>query len=136
MKLIIYFLIHGIFLTQLHAEENKVPEKATQPAILKEKSVEAEPTENQDSYKRIDYSIDWKYKAGEYFIYDCKRNYFACVDLDGYERCVEDRKNSIAKEKSKYDCAPLKQFPDKRACIVYNYSIIERVATKKFCYPK
>jgi hypothetical protein len=128
MKFFLIFLIQALVMSSLYGEEVKAPEKEHEKI--------AEPAENSDAYKRIDYSIDWKYKAGEYFIYDCKRQYYACVDLDGYERCVEDRKNSISKDKPKYDCAPLKQFPDKRSCIVYNYSIIERVATKKFCYPK
>jgi hypothetical protein len=129
MKTTLLMIFCSFFLSLARAEEKKILDKP-------QEKVADEQAESQDAYKRIDYAIDWKYKAGEYFIYDCKREYYACVDSEGYDRCVEDRKNSITKGKSKYDCAPLKQFPDKRACIVYNYSIIERVATKLFCFPK
>ena len=150
MKYVLVLIVHTLLFGAISAQDKKTTEKPAENSLEKDslkkvdkeqdkdknKDKDKEPTDNEDAYKRIDYALDWKYRGGEYFIYDCKREYYACVDSDGFERCTEDRKNSIIKGKKKYDCAPLKQFPDKRSCIVYNYSIIERVATRLFCYPK
>lgn len=81
------------------------------------------------------YPIDWKYKAGEYFIFDCERGHYACVDNDGQDNCREERKFAREKKLPQYPCAPLKRFASKKECVEENYKIQDIGAIKRFCYP-
>lgn len=85
---------------------------------------------------KIDYQIDWKYKAGEYLIFDCERSHFACVNIDGDDNCREERKFAMEKMASSYPCAPLKKFKDKKSCVEKSYQLVDLNALKRFCYPK
>jgi hypothetical protein len=85
---------------------------------------------------RGDYQISENYVAGEYLIYDCQREFFACVNLESNESCQVRRNNSIKLAEKKYPCAPLKKFNDKRECVLRNYSAIETAKLKRFCFAK
>lgn len=85
---------------------------------------------------KIDYQIDWKYKAGEYLIFDCERSHFACVNSDGDDNCREERNFAMEKRAGRYPCAPLKKFKDKKSCIEKSYQLVDLNALKRFCYPK
>ena len=83
-----------------------------------------------------DYEINWKYKAGEYLIYDCERRHYACVNHEGNSNCLEERNFAIKKKLNNYPCAPLAKFDDKKSCVEKNYKIVDIDAPKRFCYPK
>lgn len=85
--------------------------------------------------KKSDYKIDWKYSAGQYLIYDCDRNHYACVDVSGFDNCQEERNFAIGKKLTNYPCAPLKKFSDKSACVIKSYEVVDNMALKRFCYP-
>lgn len=84
----------------------------------------------------VNYPIDWKYQAGEFFIFDCERNHYACVNADGFANCREERNFAAEKKLSSYPCAPLKKFADKKSCMLKNYEIVDIMAIKRFCFPK
>lgn len=86
--------------------------------------------------KKIDYQIDWKYKAGEYLVFDCERSHYACVTSEGYENCQEERSFSLAKKEGRLPCAPLKKFKNKKSCVEKNYELVDINALRRFCYPK
>lgn len=86
--------------------------------------------------RKSSYKIDWKYTAGSYFIFDCERLHFACVDLDGHNNCSEERKFAVGKKAPRYPCAPLGKFSDKKTCVLKSYEIIDYNPTRRFCYPK
>lgn len=89
-----------------------------------------------DESRNPDFQIDWKYKAGEYLIYDCERSHYACVNLDGFNNCSEERNFAIEKKSAFYPCAPFKKFADKKSCVEKNYKVVDVGAIKRFCYPK
>lgn len=93
-------------------------------------------SDQMDEGRKPDYPIDWKYKAGDYLIYDCDRGHYACVDKDGYTNCDEERKYALEVKAKIYPCAPLKKFTDKKECIQKQYEILAINANKRFCYPK
>lgn len=85
--------------------------------------------------KKSDFKIDWKYMAGEYLIFDCERNHYACVNVSGFDNCQEERNFAIGKKLAAYPCAPLKKFPNKKSCVLKNYETVDILALKRFCYP-
>lgn len=101
-----------------------------------EKKPDATGTDNELLLKKMNYQINNKYKAGMFLIYDCKGEYYACVDGDGNENCRESRDASIAKKDGRYPCAPLKKYENVQECLVKNYEVIESLALKRFCFPK
>lgn len=88
------------------------------------------------SNKLSNYQIDSRYKAGEYLIYQCEFEYYACVDADANQKCLEKREEEKTKKHKSYTCAPLKKFQNKKACLVSNYEVVESNAKKRFCYPE
>ena len=95
----------------------------------------AKPSADPD-WKPQNYSIDWKYHAGEYFIFDCERGHYACVDKEGNENCREERNFALEKKAEIYPCAPLKRFASKKECVLENYKIVDINAKRRFCFPK
>lgn len=98
--------------------------------------VAAKPVEAELEFKKINYRMNGRYTAGEFLIFDCQGEYYACVDQDGTEKCRENRDLSIKKKEKRYPCAPLKKFDDKKTCLEKNYEVMESLALKRFCYPK
>lgn len=87
-------------------------------------------------WRQENYPLDWKYHAGEYFIYDCERAHFACVDKEGDTNCRQERNFAMEKKLPQYPCAPLKKFESKKDCVHENYKVQDIGAHKRFCYPK
>lgn len=96
----------------------------------------AKPVEVELEVKKSNYRINGRYQAGEFLVYDCQGEYYACVDQDGSEKCREDRDVSIKRKEKRYPCAPLKKFENKKTCLQKNYEVIESLALKRFCFPK
>jgi len=63
-----------------------------------------------DDYRKPNYLVDNKLRAGEFLMYDCKEEVYVCVDKDTFENCLEDRQKAISRQNPKYPCAPLKNF--------------------------
>ncbi|MFA6237545.1 MAG: hypothetical protein WC635_09485 [Bacteriovorax sp.] len=89
-----------------------------------------------ESSQRVDYQIDWKYKSGNYLIFDCERSHYACVTKDGDDNCREERNFAIEKKLPTYPCAPLRKFTTKATCMIKNYEVVDTQALRRFCYPK
>lgn len=86
--------------------------------------------------RRANYQINDYYKAGSYLIFDCFRDYYTCVDEDGFKRCREKRQQDMEKKLNVFTCAPLKKFQTQTICAQKNYEVVEAVAKKHFCYPR
>lgn len=85
--------------------------------------------------RKTDYQINWKYKGGEYLIFDCERDHYACVNADGFQNCQEERNFAIEIKAPKYPCVAFKKYDSKKLCVVKNYEVVERNVLKRFCYP-
>jgi hypothetical protein len=81
------------------------------------------------------YQISERYKGGRHLIYDCRGQFFACVNIDSKETCQMLRGRSFEKNEEKLRCAPLKSFADKESCLKRQYEVIEEVHLKRFCFP-
>lgn len=86
--------------------------------------------------RKSNYQLTNRYKGGPYLVYDCVGEFYACVDVDGSEKCREKRDESINKKETRLPCAPLKKFEDKKTCLQKNYEVLEALAVKRFCFPK
>jgi len=86
--------------------------------------------------RKTQYQIDFKYKAGDYLIFNCERKHYACVNLDGFQNCTEERRRALSNKATNLSCAPLKKFNDKKLCVEKNYQLVDINAIKRFCYPK
>lgn len=86
--------------------------------------------------KKSNYRLNVRYKGGPYLIYDCVGSYYACVDADSNELCKADREKSKLGKEVRYPCAPLEKFPEKKKCLLMNYTVLEKTDHKRFCYPK
>jgi len=85
---------------------------------------------------RENYSIDSRYKAGNYLIYNCYFRHYACVDFDGSVACNQERKEAQFEGLHNYPCAFLKTFKSKEECIHKNYDVEYRNALVRFCFKK
>jgi hypothetical protein len=100
-------------------------------------SAEAEKKIDNSLETRLsNFKIDENFRAGEYLIYDCKKKAYTCVDDNSFETCKMRREESKNKKQRVYLCAPLKKFPNRKACLLYNYDVIQAVNTDRFCFPK
>ena len=91
---------------------------------------------NVELVAQEEYQLDWKYRAGQYLIYDCDRGHYACINKTGLDNCVEERNYAIAIKAKSLKCAPLKNFTNKKECIEKSYKLVDIGAIKRFCYPK
>ncbi len=82
------------------------------------------------------FQISERYKGGRHLIYDCRGQFFACVNIDSKEACLLSRQRSKEKGEEMFRCAPLKTFVDKESCLRRNYEVVEEVHLKRFCFPK
>jgi hypothetical protein len=96
----------------------------------------AKPNEELVETRKSNYQLTNRYKGGPYLVYDCQGEFYACVDVDGSEKCREKRDESINKKETRLPCAPLKKFEDKKTCLQKNYEVLESIAVKRFCFPK
>lgn len=88
------------------------------------------------SVSNEEYRISDRYKGGEFLIYDCKLEFFACVNAEGQTDCLTRRNTAISSKKKVYPCAPLRKFSDKESCVLKNYALMETGKLKRFCYPQ
>lgn len=89
-----------------------------------------------DDYRKPNYLVDSKLRAGEFLMYDCRQAVFVCVDSETFDLCDNSRKDAIARKKSSYPCAPLKRFSNKRECLYKNYEMSLGQKMIQFCKSK
>ena len=73
------------------------------------------------------------YRRGNYLIFDCEDQHFACVDDMSFKRCQEWRQKAIDKIEEYMPCAPLKRYDSIEACDKDHYQYIYKSIPKKFC---
>jgi len=79
------------------------------------------------------HQYDYRYYAGEYLIYDCKKRHFACVNKNGFEYCQLARKKTKREKHSIYACAHLKSFQTLTNCLEKQYELMHSLPSKLFC---
>lgn len=77
--------------------------------------------------------LDKKILYGSNMIYDCDKQYFACVDLDSYEKCGDRRNEDKKNLKQKLGCAPLKKYQYLLDCSMKQSKYIESNRPVVFC---
>lgn len=77
--------------------------------------------------------LDKKILYGSNMIYDCEKQYFACVDLDSYEKCVDVRNEDKKNLKQNLGCAPLKKYQYLLDCSMEQSKYIENSRPVVFC---
>jgi len=77
--------------------------------------------------------LDKKILYGSNMIYDCEKQYFACVDLDSYEKCGDRRNEDKKNFKQKLGCAPLKKYQYLLDCSMEQSKYIENNRPVVFC---
>ena len=97
------------------------------------------PKERQKTIAELDREIpsgkilSRYYRRGNYLIYDCEDQHFACVDDVSYGRCQVWRQKAIDKIEEYMPCAPLKRFESIEACDRDHYKYMYTYVPKKFC---
>lgn len=119
-KLLVLFLLVSSF-AQIRAEDEAQPEKKI---------------DNSLETRLANFRIDENFRAGEYLIYDCGKKAFTCVDENSFDTCKLRREESRDKNRRVLLCAPLKKFSNRESCLLYNYELIQKAHTEKFCYRK
>lgn len=86
------------------------------------------------AFEREDYQINRQFKAGPFLIYHCVDQFFACVDQAGFEKCKEMRNELNTVGKKKKNCAPLKEFSEKKECLQEQYRVSALTIPKRYCH--
>ncbi len=87
------------------------------------------------SLKQEEYVLDYRNRAGRNLIYDCQRDFYACVDDISSDNCLKQR--TLAKKAKNYDlsCAFFKRFETKKECLLQHYKMLDK-KSKPFCFRK
>lgn len=87
------------------------------------------------SLKQEEYVLDFRNRAGRNLIYDCQRDFYACVDDISSDNCLKQR--ALAKKAKNYDlsCAFFKRFETKKECLLQHYKMLDK-KSKPFCFRK
>lgn len=80
-----------------------------------------------------DIMISRQYRRGANLIYDCESQHFACVSLEGFERCTQKRAEDLQKKKIDLRCTPFKAFSTVEECSSEQLRVIEGLFKKDFC---
>ena len=84
--------------------------------------------------QHISKQISPNYRSGSNLIYDCKHKSYACVNIESYEYCSQQRDLEIKEKKSLLlSCAPLKKFESFDECIKDQYYLQHRRRNLSFC---
>ena len=82
-----------------------------------------------------EYFIDLRNRAGNHLIYDCRRNFFACVDEISKDSCIDRRGFQKIKKADKLECAFFKSYKNKVECVQEQYKMLEK-KERDFCFKK
>jgi hypothetical protein len=95
-----------------------------------------EQNHQKDQKDEIGVRLSKDYTLGQYLIYDCKRKFFACVNLASYDYCEKERQSlfKLGLKKGTFTpCAPFKRFDSILDCQKEQVIQIEKTRTYPFC---
>lgn len=75
-----------------------------------------------------------RYRRGSYLIYDCEDRHYACVNVENFNRCQEERQIALETFTPSLPCAPLKEFETADECEQQQRELILRLTSKEFCF--
>jgi hypothetical protein len=73
------------------------------------------------------------YEAGAFLIYDCEEDHWVCVLGEYYKECQDKRDEDLASKKLGLRCAPITEFPTKKACFQKSLFMTSQNQGKRFC---
>ncbi|WP_372653769.1 hypothetical protein [Halobacteriovorax sp.] len=86
--------------------------------------------------KRLEPRISDKYYLGRFLIYDCEHRHFACVNVESFFSCTQNREEEIQNKDTLLSCAPFKQYESLEDCTNAYLGFIYRRTDKSFCMNK
>ncbi len=84
--------------------------------------------------KLVGPKISYKYRLGQYLIYDCIDKHFACVTDYDFQNCQNKRKEAFDDKDFNLRCAPLKKWENYPECINIQYEKMYQNPGLAFCY--
>lgn len=82
---------------------------------------------NQDQY------MSDRYIKGPYLVYDCLGGHWACTGKEEFQRCAQERKDSLKMKDSKLKCAHFKKYSGYSDCVKKQMEMSQRGSRKSFC---
>ena len=104
------------------------PSEEEQKMMQKFEQMESRRRKNRDEP-----FISFRYRRGEYLIYDCSDRHFACVNADSFKKCKDERETAKSQRQHLFPCAPLKKFKTQKECFKAYYQAIHQEGDKSFC---
>jgi hypothetical protein len=77
--------------------------------------------------------ISEDYVAGQFLIYDCKQDHWACVLKEYHDECAEKRNDDLDMGKKHLRCAPLGRFLTKKSCFQRQLYLTGQNHGARFC---
>lgn len=109
MKLILFFKAATLFFLFLKLGEAQITNDDKQKREQEEENFRA---------------ISKEYVEGKFLIYDCLKNHFACVDLNGHKRCLERREEKKRFRRGNLSCFSIYQGKTKDDCFSKQFHFI------------
>lgn len=129
MGIVVFKIILGIFLI-FSAEAQEKPQVKSQ--VKSQDEVQEEKLDDIARSKE-EPRISNKWFRGNYLIYDCDDQHFACVNEISYLRCENQRNERTEEREPKLGCAPLKKFKTQKECFKVQYQKQHNQIPKTFC---
>lgn len=137
IKCLCFFLLLHFSFSLLAEEGSKNSSDVTaKPSEDKASDSDKTPEATAEfSLKQEEYVLDYRNRAGRNLIYDCQRDFYACVDDISSDNCLKQR--ALAKKAKNYDlsCAFFKRFETKKECLLQHYKMLDK-KSKPFCFRK
>lgn len=137
IKCLCFFLLLHFSFSLLAQEGSKNSSDVTaKPSEDKASDSDKTPEATAEfSLKQEEYVLDYRNRAGRNLIYDCQRDFYACVDDISSDNCLKQR--ALAKKAKNYDlsCAFFKRFETKKECLLQHYKMLDK-KSKPFCFRK
>ena len=85
-------------------------------------------------WDRLHPAISTKYLRGNYLIYDCESQHFACVEEANFMSCKEKRQNLLLKGEEKLTCAAIREYPTYSLCVKRQYELMHNGVPPTLCF--
>ncbi len=85
-------------------------------------------------WERLHPAISLKYLRGNFLIYDCESQHFACVEEGNFMACKEKRQNLLLKGEERLPCAAIREYPTYSLCIKRQYELMHNGVPPALCF--
>lgn len=88
---------------------------------------------NKETAEDKSRNLSLVYNQGPNLIYDCVRQFWACVDVESYRYCKNNREKAKSLEKERFPCAIIFQFEKLDECFEKQQKMVDANIDKVFC---